>query len=232
MAKITLSNVASGYNRQSINTNFEEIETALEDKVLYRDNPTGEPNQMEQDIDMNGNSLLNYGTNLADDTSLITVGASDTRYVNSDGDSMSGNLDMGSNKLTNLPAGSDSGDSVNYQQLAAEQNAREAADADERNDRVAADADERNARVAADTAEQSAREAADASLQSQISGSTTLEASAFSEISYHGQTVENSVTIPDNKNAWSFGPTMSIAALQTVTVGTGSFWTIANGEVV
>ena len=210
MAKITLSNVASGYNRQSINTNFEEIETALEDKVLYRDNPTGEPNQMEQDIDMNGNSLLNYGTNLTNTSSLISVGDADTRYVNSDGDSMSGNLDMGSNKLTDLPAGSESGDSVNYQQLAAEQNAREAAD----------------------TSEQSAREAADASLQSQISGSTTLEASAFSEISYHGQTVENSVTIPDNKNAWSFGPTMSIAALQTVTVGTGSFWTIANGEVV
>ena len=220
MAKITLSNVASGYNRQSINTNFEEIETALEDKVLYRDNPTGEPNQMEQDIDMNGNSLLNYGTNLADDTSLITVGAADTRYVNADGDSMSGNLDMGSNKLTNLPAGSDSGDSVNYQQLAAEQNAR-----------IAADTSEQNARIAADTAEQNSRTSADASLQSQISGSTTLEASAFSEISYHGQTVENSVTIPDNKNAWSFGPTMSIAALQTVTVGTGSFWTIANGEV-
>ena len=210
MAKITLSNVASGYNRQSINTNFEEIETALEDKVLYRDNPTGEPNQMEQDIDMNGNSLLNYGTNLTNTSSLISVGDADTRYVNADGDSMSGNLDMGSNKLTDLPAGSESGDSVNYQQLAAEQNAR----------------------IAADTAEQNSRTSADASLQSQISGSTTLEASAFSEISYHGQTVENSVTIPDNKNAWSFGPTMSIAALQTVTVGTGSFWTIANGEVV
>jgi len=210
MAKITLNNVASGYNRQSINTNFEEIETALEDKVLYRDNPTGEPNQMEQDIDMNGNSILNYDTDLTNTSSLISVGDADTRYVNADGDSMSGNLDMGSNKLTDLPAGSESGDSVNYQQLAAEQNAR----------------------IAADTSEQNAREAADASLQSQISGSTTLEASAFSEISYHGQTVENSVTIPDNKNAWSFGPTMSIAALQTVTVGTGSFWTIANGEVV
>ena len=199
MAKITLSNVSSGYNRQSINTNFEEIETALEDKVLYRDNPTGEPNQMEQDLDMNGNSILNYDTDLTNTSNLISVGDADTRYVNADGDSMSGNLDMGSNKLTDLPAGSESGDSVNYQQLVTEQNAREAADA---------------------------------SLQSQISGSTTLEASAFSEISYHGQTVENSVTIPDNKNAWSFGPTMSIAALQTVTVGTGSFWTIANGEVV
>ena len=220
MAKITLSNVASGYNRQSINTNFEEIETALEDKVLYRDNPTGEPNQMEQDIDMNGNSILNYDTDLTNTSSLISVGDADTRYVNADGDSMSGNLDMDSNKLTNLTAGSDSGDSVNYQQLAAEQNAR-----------IAADTSEQNARESADIAEQNSRASADASLQSQISGSTTLEASAFSEISYHGQTVENSVTIPDNKNAWSFGPTMSIAALQTVAVGTGSFWTIANGEV-
>ena len=231
MAKITLSNVASGYNRQSINTNFEEIETALEDKVLYRDNPTGEPNQMEQDIDMNGNSLLNYDTDLTNTSSLISVGDADTRYVNADGDSMSGNLDMGSNKLTDLPAGSASGDSVNYQQLAAEQNARIAADASERNDREAADTSEQNARKAADIAEQNSRASADASLQSQISGSTTLEASAFSEISYHGQTIENSVTIPDNHNAWSFGPTMSIAALQTVAVGTGSFWTITNGEV-
>ena len=221
MAKITLSNVSSGYNRQNINTNFEEIETALEDKVLYRDNPTGEPNQMEQDIDMNGNSILNYDTDLTNTSSLISVGDADTRYVNADGDSMSGNLDMGGNKLTNLTAGSASGDSVNYQQLVTEQNAR-----------IAADTSEQNARIAADTAEHNSRTSADASLQSQISGSTTLEASAFSEISYHGQTVENSVTIPDNKNAWSFGPTMSIAALQTVTVGTGSFWTIANGEVV
>ena len=77
----------------------------------------------------------------------------------------------------------------------------------------------------------SSRQSADSNLQAQISGGTPLEASAFSEISWHGQTVENSVTIPDNQNAWSFGPTMTIAAGQSVTVGTNSFWTIANGEV-
>lgn len=79
--------------------------------------------------------------------------------------------------------------------------------------------------------ERQARQDADANLQDQISGGTPLEASAFSEISWHGQTIENSVTIPDNVNAWSFGPTMTIASGQQVAIGQGSFWTIANGEV-
>ena len=76
-----------------------------------------------------------------------------------------------------------------------------------------------------------ARQAADAHLQAQISAAEPLEASAFSPISWHDQSIENSVTIPPNKNAWSFGPSMTIAEGQAVTVGAGSFWTIANGEV-
>lgn len=79
--------------------------------------------------------------------------------------------------------------------------------------------------------ERQARQDADANLQSQISGGDPLEASAFSPISWHGQSIENSVTIPDNVNAWSFGPAMVITGGQQVTVGEGSFWTIANGEV-
>jgi hypothetical protein len=77
--------------------------------------------------------------------------------------------------------------------------------------------------------EASARAAGDANLQAQLTGEVPLEASAFSEISWHGQTIGNSVTIPTNKNAWSFGPTMTIASGQVVTVSPGSFWTIANG---
>jgi len=76
-----------------------------------------------------------------------------------------------------------------------------------------------------------AYQTADANLQAQLSGGTPLEASAFSEISWHGQVIQNSVTIPDNMNAWSFGPTMTIAPGQEVTIGKGSFWTIANGQV-
>ena len=64
MSKIELDNIASGYNLGKINANFVKIEEALDNKVLFRDNtatPT-EPNQMEQAIDMNGNSLLNLPT--------------------------------------------------------------------------------------------------------------------------------------------------------------------------
>lgn len=77
--------------------------------------------------------------------------------------------------------------------------------------------------------EASARAAGDANLQAQLTGNVPLEASAFSEISWHGQTIGNSVIIPPNKNAWSFGPQITIAAGQFVTISDGSFWTIANG---
>ena len=73
--------------------------------------------------------------------------------------------------------------------------------------------------------------AADSNIQKQLSGEVPLEASAFSPVSWHDQVIENSVTIPDDKNAWSFGPTMTIDAGQTITIGLNSFWTIANGEV-
>ena len=77
--------------------------------------------------------------------------------------------------------------------------------------------------------EEDARQAADASLQDQILGVTPPAGSQFSIISWHGQTIENSITIPDNVNAWSFGPTITIAPGQEVTVGEGSFWTVASG---
>lgn len=60
MAKIVLSNVVSGYNPATINANFQAIAQHLNDKVLYRDNPTGEPNQIvQQTIDMNNKRLIN-----------------------------------------------------------------------------------------------------------------------------------------------------------------------------
>lgn len=70
-------------------------------------------------------------------------------------------------------------------------------------------------------------QAADANIQSQLTGNVPLEASAFSPVSWHKQEIDNSLTIPDNKNAWSFGPEVSIASGQTVTIGSNSFWTIS-----
>lgn len=86
-------------------------------------------------------------------------------------------------------------------------------------------------RKAAVSAEATARAAGDANLQAQITGDAPLESSAFSPISWHKQLIENSVTIPPNVNAWSFGPVMEIAEGQVVTISEGSTWTIANGKV-
>jgi hypothetical protein len=60
MAKITISDIASGYaSTTQLNNAFNAVEAELNNKVLYRDPPAGEPNQMETDLDMNGNSILN-----------------------------------------------------------------------------------------------------------------------------------------------------------------------------
>lgn len=62
MAKIDLPTISSGYaSNTTFNNAFSDIETELNDKVLYRDNPSGEPNQLENDIDMNSNSIVNVG---------------------------------------------------------------------------------------------------------------------------------------------------------------------------
>ncbi|PZQ78049.1 MAG: hypothetical protein DI563_01815 [Variovorax paradoxus] len=79
--------------------------------------------------------------------------------------------------------------------------------------------------------EADARASGDASLQAQINGTNPPMGSAFSVISWHDQSVTNSIVIPNDKNAWSFGPIMTIEPGQVVTIGTNSFWTIANGEV-
>jgi hypothetical protein len=62
MAKITISDIASGYaSTTQLNNAFNALEAELNNKVLYRDVPSGEPNQMEQDLDMNGNNIINVG---------------------------------------------------------------------------------------------------------------------------------------------------------------------------
>lgn len=62
MAKLTLSDIASGYaSTTALNLSFNLIEDEFNNKVLYRNNPTGEPNQMQNDLDLNGNDILNAG---------------------------------------------------------------------------------------------------------------------------------------------------------------------------
>lgn len=80
------------------------------------------------------------------------------------------------------------------------------------------------------TGEALARAEGDANLQRQIGGQIPLESSRFSPISWHDQDIGNSVTIPSYKNAWTFGPQITIDEGQVITIGEGSFWTVADGE--
>lgn len=73
MAKLSISNIASGYaSTTALNNAFDAIETELNNKVLYRNNTSGEANQMENDIDMNGNDLLNVGSVEVNGVNIIT----------------------------------------------------------------------------------------------------------------------------------------------------------------
>lgn len=59
MAKVVIDPVTSGYSLSKINANLETLAAELNNKVLYRDNPEGEPNSFSNDIDMNSNDILN-----------------------------------------------------------------------------------------------------------------------------------------------------------------------------
>ena len=59
MSKIDLDPITSGYNLSKINSNFQRVEDELNNKVLYRDSPAGEPNSMSSNLDMNGRAILN-----------------------------------------------------------------------------------------------------------------------------------------------------------------------------
>src|SRR5690625_2606406 len=66
MSKIKLQDTGSGYNLQTINDNFQKIEEEFNERVLYRDNPEGEPNELENDLDMNNKRIYNLPAPIAD----------------------------------------------------------------------------------------------------------------------------------------------------------------------
>jgi len=60
MAKITLPTIAAGYaSNSAFNTAFAQIDAEFQGKVLYRNNPSGEPNTMQNLLDMNSNPINN-----------------------------------------------------------------------------------------------------------------------------------------------------------------------------
>jgi hypothetical protein len=76
VAKITLPTITSGYaSNTTFNTAFDSIEAEFQNNVLYRSNPAGEPNYMENALDMNSNNINNV-SNIAI-TGTITVNGVD-----------------------------------------------------------------------------------------------------------------------------------------------------------
>ncbi len=207
MTDITLSTITSGYNVSKINTNFEKLEQVVNDEVLHR---VGGNNVMNQHLDMNGYSILNIGVDENSPDSFITLGAADLRYYNVSGDKLTGPMDVDGQQVVNLPAPTLSHQAARKQDVDTVQANAEAL--------VAAEAD--------------VRLATDNSLQNQILGLVAVPASPFAAVSWHDQVINDTFTIPPNKNAWSFGPELSIGVGGEVVVGSGSFWTIANGELV
>lgn len=59
MSKVVLVPIQSGFALSKINDNFATIADNLNNKVLYRDVPLGEPNAFMSDLDLDGNSIYN-----------------------------------------------------------------------------------------------------------------------------------------------------------------------------
>lgn len=74
MAKITIDNIQSGYlSTSALNATFNSIEDHFNNQVLYRRNPSGEPNQMENNLDMNNYNILNVGNMQVDSVTVNGV---------------------------------------------------------------------------------------------------------------------------------------------------------------
>ena len=80
MAKITLPTIAAGYaSNTAFNTAYDLIEAEFQNKVLYRNNTSGETNTMSQALDMNSQAINNCAMLTA--TGLTIGGVSLTAEV-------------------------------------------------------------------------------------------------------------------------------------------------------
>jgi len=99
---ITLQTVSSGYNLSAINTNFQSLQTALNNNILWREGSVAGEAMMNRDLDMNGNSILNVDVDLNNPGSLLTVGVADSRYYNVSGDTLTGTMNVNGQTVTGV----------------------------------------------------------------------------------------------------------------------------------
>jgi hypothetical protein len=84
MAKITLPTIASGFaSNTEFNTAFDAIEAEFQNKVLYRNNTSGETNTMSNALDMNSNAITNASS--VTTTALVVSGVDIAASVTASG---------------------------------------------------------------------------------------------------------------------------------------------------
>lgn len=64
--KLNLPKVNQANSLTTINDNFSKVVKEFQDKVLYRDNPNGQPNALKNDLDANGKNIYNVNELRAD----------------------------------------------------------------------------------------------------------------------------------------------------------------------
>lgn len=164
-----------------------------------------------------------------DPKSVVNFESGDERYVEVQGDTMQGSLNMDDYPVF-VRIAANGNEPSRKDELDNERNQRISGDS-ELHSRIGSVVSGFNSTLSSEISRvEEGYQSGDANLQSQLTGNVPLEASAFSPISWHDQVIENSVNIPEDKNAWSFGPVMEIAEGHSVSIGDGSYWTIANGD--
>lgn len=77
MTDLVLNHMTNGNNISVANNNFDKIEEAVNDRTIQN---SGGKNTMFQQLDMNGNRIINVSTDQNNPNSLLTVAGGDTRY--------------------------------------------------------------------------------------------------------------------------------------------------------
>lgn len=125
MTDVVLSPITSGYNLSKINENFDKVAQKINEEMVHT---VGGNNTMLQDLDLNGNALLNVATDPDNPDSLLTVAEGDLRYYNVTGDTLTGPMNVNIQTVTGLRKATAPTEAVRNQELTDEVNARVDAD--------------------------------------------------------------------------------------------------------
>lgn len=100
MTDIVLLPITNSANVSVVNDNNAKIQQSINEDILHL---VGGNNTMLQQLDMNSNKIINIQTDPNDPDSMVTVGAGDSRWYNVAGDTLTGTMNTGGQRIINLP---------------------------------------------------------------------------------------------------------------------------------